>query len=128
MSDRDRPPQLAEPRTTLAKGLFATLGASAAWMLDLLVSYAVRDLLCDSAADASAVRVVLVVVSAVALLVAIGAGIVAASVRRHQEGVDPAAPGSGRQRLLATVGLLLSLVFGVAILLTMASALFASTC
>lgn len=128
MNDRPRPPQLAESGTTLARGVFATLGAPSAWMLDLLVSYAVRDLLCDSDADQTTVRVVLVIVSAVALLLAVSAGLTAATVRRQRGDADPAAPEGGRQRLLATVGLLLSLVFGVAILLTLASALFAGPC
>ena len=128
MTARARPPQIAAPRPTVARGLFAALGAPVAWMLALLVSYATSDLMCDAGSGDTAIRIVLAAVSGTALLVAVAAGLVAASVRRRTGDADPVEPGEGRQRTLATVGLLTSVIFGVAILQTMASGLFATAC
>lgn len=128
MSRPAHPPQLTERPARLTAELFGLLGPPSAWMATLLVSYVTTDLMCDAEVGDTPTRIVLAAVSVLALAVVVGSAMTAASVRRRETGEDPVAPVGGRRKLLATVGLLLSWVFGLAIVMTLLSALFAEPC
>ena len=112
----------------LAYGLF---GAPTAWALQLISNYALMSHYCyplqtpRSSPEFGGVRVLSIAISALLLIVAIGALVVAIrswSITRHEAGVRKTTPhheaaeiGEGRTRFLAMSGILVSgiFVFGV---------------
>jgi heme/copper-type cytochrome/quinol oxidase subunit 2 len=108
---------------------FAVLGAPAAWALQFGVGYWISQAKCSPAGAMWGISIDawIIVLSAIAIPVALGAGLVALAIFRATDDAGTAPPG-GRNRFLAAMGMAVTPLFVAIMALNLAGALTYSNC
>lgn len=122
--------RISSPRSPVSPLLwFAVLGAPAAWALQFGVGYWVTQAKCSPAGGMWGISLEawIIVLSVIAIPMAIAAGVVAYGLFRGTEGAGTEPPG-GRNRFLAVIGMAVTPLFLAIMALNLVGVLVNSNC